>query len=127
MIKRTTVMLIYIITFFSSVNFAQVPVITQQPLNQGVIEGDSANFAILASGDSLTYQWYKDGSIIGGANDSVYTTPPTILGDNGSEFFVIVTNSSGSDTSNSAKLFVTAIGSRVTASLVAAYDFKEGS
>ena len=107
--------------------FAQAPVITTHPYNQGVIEGETATFIVIASGDSLTYQWYKDGSLIGGATDSVYTTPATVLGDNGSEFFVEVANGFGSDTSDAAKLYVTAVGSRVTSNEIAAYDFKEGS
>ena len=29
--------------------------------NQGVIEGQTATFYVEATGDTLTYQWYKDG------------------------------------------------------------------
>ena len=125
---KATFYLCLSIVFISSINvFSQAPVITKQPSNQGVIEGQTATFSIEVTGDTLTYQWYKDGVAIGGATDSIYTTPATVLADNGSEFSVKVTNSSGSDSSNAATLYVTAAGSRVTASLIAAYDFKEGS
>jgi hypothetical protein len=127
MSKRLTMVLIYTITIFSAVNFAQAPIITKEPLNSGVIEGQTANFLIEAQGDSLTYQWYKNDTLIVSATDSMYTTPATVLSDNNSKFKCVVTNPSGSDTSNSATLFVTAVGNRVTASLIAAYDFKEGS
>ena len=39
----------------------------------------------------------------------------TVLADNGSLFSVKVTNNHGSDSSNAAKLYVTATGERVTA------------
>lgn len=127
MSKGLTLVLFYIITAFSIVNFAQAPNITSEPLNQGVIEGQTASFIVLAQGDSLTYQWFKNDTLIVAGTDSAYTTPATVLSDNLSEFYCVVTNPSGTDTSRKAILFVTASGSRVTEGMQLLYTFKEGS
>ena len=64
-------------------------------------------FKVQAIGDpAFSYQWQKNGTNITGATDSEYTTPPTTLADSGNTYRVIVTNSSGSDTSNNAVLSV---------------------
>ena len=127
MIKRATSLFIFIILMISSMNlFGQIPIITKQPHSHGVIVGQKATFFVLASGTGLTYQWYLNDTPIGGATDSVYVTPTTTLAHNGEQFYVIVSNISGKDTSKTAILYVTASGSRVTASQVALYNFKEG-
>ena len=124
--KRFPFLILSSIIIFSSVIFAQAPVITKQPLSQGVIEGQTATFLVQASGDTLTYQWYlNDNTLIIGATDSFYTTPATVVADNNSTFKCIVSNSFGSDTSDNAILYVTASGSRVTNGIQLFYDFKE--
>lgn len=125
--KRLTLVLIYTIFSFTSVIFAQSPVITQQPMNRGVIEGQTATFSTLAQGDSLAYQWYKNDTLIVSATDSVYITPSTVLSDNKSKFKCVVTNPSGSDTSQAATLYVTAIGTRVTEGQTLLYNFNEAT
>ncbi len=117
--------LFYLFIAFTVVNFAQAPVIVIEPQNRGVIEGQTASFFVQATGDSLSYQWYKNDTLITGANDSIYTTPATVLSDNLSKYKCVVTNSYGSDTSNAATLFVTASGSRVTEGLILLYNFNE--
>ncbi len=74
--------------------------ITDQPQNKKISEGTTAIFKVAAIGDAtLSYQWQKNGADISGATDSSYTTPVTTSADSGDVFRVIVTNSSGSDTS----------------------------
>jgi hypothetical protein len=81
--------------------------ITTQPANQTVNAGQTATFSVVASGTApLSYQWQKGGSPISGATSSSYTTPVTSSSDNGSQFKVVVSNSVGSATSNSATLTV---------------------
>ncbi len=64
MTKQTTFYLILCFLLFTSINiFSQAPVITKQPSNQGVIEGQTATFYVEVTGDTLTFQWYKDGAI----------------------------------------------------------------
>ena len=83
------------------------PSITAQPANQTVNVGQTATFSITATGTgTLTYQWKKGGTAIGGANSASYTTPATASSDNGTQFTVTVTNSFGSVTSNAATLTV---------------------
>jgi hypothetical protein len=83
------------------------PMISVQPADQTVAVGQSAVFAVTASGIALTYQWQENGSAIPGATASSYTTAPTTAADSGSTFVVIVANSAGTVTSKSAVLTVT--------------------
>ena len=87
------------------------PIITEDPQNKKVPEGVTATFKVAAIGDSpLSFQWQKNGSNILGATDSFYTTPVTTVADSGNVYRVVVTNSSGSDTSQSVTLEVVAGG-----------------
>lgn len=92
----------------SSVPFTPVaPVIVSQPSNQTVGVGQSAVFTVAATGTGpLNYQWRKNGTNISGATALSYTTPGTVAADNGAVFDVIVSNSTGSVTSNAASLAV---------------------
>jgi hypothetical protein len=85
-----------------------VPLITVQPSSQSVPMGLAATFAVTAIGQSLAYQWSKDGSPLVGATGSSYTTPATTLADTGATFLVTVSNSGGSVTSSAASLTITA-------------------
>jgi hypothetical protein len=85
------------------------PVITAQPANQSVVAGQTATFAVTATGTgALTYQWKKNGAAISGATAASYTTPATVAADSGAAFSVTVTSSVGNVTSNAATLTVTA-------------------
>ena len=84
-----------------------LPQITQQPANRSVAAGATATFTVTASGTApLSYQWQKNGVDIPTATTALYTTPPTVLADNGSTYRCRVTNSAGSTTSNAATLTV---------------------
>ena len=83
--------------------------ITTQPANQSVIAGQTATFSVVATGTgTLTYQWKKGGTAISGATAASYTTPATTSSESGTQFTVVVTDSTGSVTSNPATLTVTA-------------------
>ncbi len=83
------------------------PYITTQPANQTVTAGQTASFSVVASGTApLNYQWQKNGADITGATSSSYMTPVTTTSDSGEMFRVMVSNSAGSATSNSAALTV---------------------
>lgn len=83
------------------------PTITTQPSNQTVSAGQTATFSVAASGTApLMYQWQKNNLNISGATSATYVTPPTVSGDNGASFRVMVTNAVNSVTSNSATLTV---------------------
>jgi len=86
---------------------AVAPTITTQPAGLGVTMGQSATFAVYATGvGPLTYQWSENGVAIPGAVSANYTTPSTQATDNGAAFTVTVSNAVGSVTSEAASLTV---------------------
>lgn len=88
------------------------PTITQQPSDKTVSAGQTATFTVVATGTApLSYQWVKGTTNITNATSASYTTPVTTLGDSGSQFSVVVTNTAGNATSNTATLTVTAASS----------------
>ena len=104
-----------------TVNPAPVaPAITAQPGSLSVTAGQTATFSVTASGTApLSYQWRKNGSNISGATSSSYTTPATVVGDSGATFTVVIANTAGSVTSNSATLTVTSAATGPTVSAAA--------
>jgi glucose/arabinose dehydrogenase len=85
------------------------PMITTQPSNQTVLQGQPATFSVVASGSAtLTYQWQRNQANISGATSSSYTLPNAVFADNGAKFRVVVTNGFGNATSNEATLTVNA-------------------
>ena len=82
------------------------PVITKQPASAAVTEGENVTFAVTATGDGITYRWYKNGAAIDGATGAAYTFAAA-LADNGAVFRCEVSNSAGTVTSNEATLTVT--------------------
>jgi sugar lactone lactonase YvrE len=88
----------------NAVATATAPSITSQPASVTVSAGQSATFTITASGTApLSYQWRKDGATITGATSASYTLSSVAASDAG-VYSVVVTNSAGSVTSNSATL-----------------------
>jgi dienelactone hydrolase len=79
------------------------PVITVQPQNQFLNAPGMVTFSVGVSGTGLTYQWLFDGTAIAGATNRTYTLAsphPVQLG----YYSVIVSNTSGSVTSQVAEL-----------------------
>lgn len=87
------------------------PSITAQPASQTVMAGQIATFIVTASGEApIEYQWLKNGTPINGATSPSYNTPATTASDSGSQFTVVVGNSTGTVTSSTATLIVTVAG-----------------
>ncbi|MCK6430149.1 MAG: hypothetical protein L6Q72_13840 [Burkholderiaceae bacterium] len=92
------------------------PVITQQPQDASVVEGQTATFSVTALGTPpFAYQWQRsnDGGAtfadIAGATAASYRTPAaTIAADHGDRYRAIVSNLEGATTSAGATLTVTA-------------------
>ncbi len=83
------------------------PTIAQQPANASVNVGQSASFQVGATGTPApSFQWRRNGVDITGATSPGYTTPATVLADNGAQFSVLVSNAGGSATSSAATLTV---------------------
>ena len=91
------------------------PTITMQPVDVSVNAPNPATFTITATGvPAPTYQW-QQGVILGrfisfndipGATSATYTIPVTSVSDDGSLYQCVVSNASGSVTSNTAYLGV---------------------
>lgn len=88
----------------ATLTVSTAPVVTDDPDDQAICEGDAVIFAVSASGTvPLNYQWRKDGTNIPGATGSSYTINPVAPVDAGS-YDCVVTNTCGSATSNAASL-----------------------
>ena len=98
------------------------PTITAQPASQTVTAGQQATFSVTAAGTTpFSYQWYNNGTAIGGANSASYTTPITTTADSGAQFTVAISNVTGNVTSSNALLTVNPLLPAAT------YAFNEGS
>lgn len=87
-----------------------LPSIVTHPANQSILVGQTATFVVAAAGSlPLQYQWQRNGVAIPGATSFAYTTPAAIAADNSTQFRCVVTNPSGSATSNPALLNVQAV------------------
>jgi formylglycine-generating enzyme required for sulfatase activity len=83
-----------------------LPSISSQPSPQMVSVGGAASFSVTASGSPvISYQWFKGGSAIAGANSSVLSFSSVTSNDAGT-YSVIVSNSAGSVVSSTATLTV---------------------
>jgi hypothetical protein len=70
-----------------------------------VTAGSAASFSVVASGSSLSYQWYKQSTAISGATSATYSIAAAASTDAGS-YYVVVSNSAGSVTSSTVTLTV---------------------
>jgi len=90
------------------------PSISVHPANQTITEGQDASFSVTASGTSLSYQWQRSTDGGGSFTDVAAATGTTLnltaapLSSNGCQFQVLVSNVTGSITSNPATLTVNA-------------------
>ena len=89
------------------------PVVAQQPANATVGVGATPSFTVSASGvPAPTYQWQisRDGGStftnVNGATSASYSVPATVEGDDGVRLRAVVSNASGTVTSDAAVLAV---------------------
>ncbi len=95
---------------------ASPPRIDTPPSSASVNDGQTATFAVTASGSRpLTYQWQRNSVDIAGATAATFVTPATSMADNGAQYAVVVTNARGTTTSAAATLTVLPIAPTVTA------------
>ncbi len=79
--------------------------IINQPVSQVAFIGQPVTFSVTATGTApLSYQWWKNGTVINGAASASYVTPPVTRTDYGAEFKVLVKNSSESLWSGAATI-----------------------
>lgn len=85
-----------------------LPVITQQPTNQEITEGDTLTLNVVATG-ATGYQWKKGEEDILDATTATYTKEGATAADTGS-YTCVVTGAGGSVTSNAATVTVNPAG-----------------
>ena len=85
-----------------------LPVITQQPTNQEITEGDTLTLNVVATG-ATGYQWKKGEENIPDATTATYTKEGATAADAGS-YTCVVTGAGGSVTSNAATVTVNPAG-----------------
>src|SRR6516225_7413779 len=79
---------------FGSMPLLAQPVITQQPASQIVPLGSSASVGVTATGDNLSYQWFKDGVWqISQTNNAINFASFQFT--NGGSYSVVVSNAGG--------------------------------
>lgn len=81
------------------------PIITQQPQDTTVTVNSQATLSVTATGNGLTYQWFKNNAIINGANSPTLNFPSAQISDT-ANYTVTVSNAGGSATSNPARLTI---------------------
>lgn len=109
------------------------PVITNDPVNQAVVEGDSASFTVTGTGQpSPAIQWQQRGSgatspeagwtDISGATGNSYTVGSVTLAQSGLQFRALLRNAAGTSPSSPATLSVSVrqIAPSITTAPVAA-------
>ncbi len=69
------------------------PVITVQPQSVTVTAGKSADLSVVATGVGLTYQWFRNSTLIVGATGSSYTASTTNAATAADSFYVVVSSS----------------------------------
>lgn len=92
----------------ATVTVNALPVITQQPTNQEINEGETLTLNVVATG-AMGYQWKKGEEDILDATAATYTKEGATAADSGS-YTCVVTGAGGSVTSNAATVTVSPVG-----------------
>ena len=92
----------------ATVTVKALPVITQQPTNQEITEGETLTLNVVATG-ATGYQWKKGEENIPDATTATYTKEGATTADTGS-YTCVVTGAGGSVTSNAATVTVNPAG-----------------
>ena len=95
------------------------PSLVSSPAAKVVTAGGATYFSVSVTGTDLTYQWYKDGVPIAGANRPSYAIDPVASVDGGS-YYVVVSNTLGFVASAPATLTVTTVDSGSNTAVVVA-------
>jgi len=96
-----------------TVNAANAPQIVFQPFNKTVSPGGTFALGTSAVGDALTYQWFRNGSALGGETGAILLRQNVNAADAGT-YTVRVTNSAGSVTSTSSVVTLDPDASRLS-------------
>lgn len=97
---------------FPAAAAANSPVITQQPASITTTVGQPVTFTVTATGEGLSFQWRRDGTLIPGATNASYSMARVAAGDNGATFDVVIGDAGGSST-NSAVATLTVLADSI--------------
>ncbi|MGN6566639.1 MAG: T9SS type A sorting domain-containing protein [Flavipsychrobacter sp.] len=112
---RRSIFLLLLVMLGVQTTYAQAPTISTQPSNSTICAGSNTSFGVTASGTGLSYQWQVDqglgfanvsGSVYSGSTSATLSITGATGTMNNYMYRVIVSNTSGADTSNSADLTV---------------------
>jgi pectin methylesterase-like acyl-CoA thioesterase len=81
------------------------PVINQQPQNTTAVVGTPASISVQATGPNMTYQWFKDGNLMGGETNPTLSFASVQLSDT-ANYTVNISNGGGTIPSDPARLTV---------------------
>lgn len=84
----------------------RLPIISQHPRSVNRFPGESAEFSVVALGDDLKYQWFRNGTSIPNAAGTSIRVLPLERSHDQDEYWVVVSNVTGSVRSNSAKITI---------------------
>lgn len=88
-----------------SITTIEKPTLKTVPSDATRIEGSWVSFKVEALGEALSYQWYKDGQEINGANTPIYTIESINKSDEG-QYICVVSNPGGSVSTPPVRLTV---------------------
>jgi hypothetical protein len=89
----------------ASLRLSASTAITSNPISISLTLNSTASFTVSATGNSLTYQWYKNNVVLSGATNSTYSKNNISFADSGA-YRVLVNGTCGSANSNAAYLSV---------------------
>ncbi len=75
-----------------TLSVAARPRITAEPSNLDVCPGSPGTISVTATGANLTYQWYKDGAAVPGANNATLSFPMYDYSMNGQYYCMVTSN-----------------------------------
>lgn len=95
-----------------------VPVIVNHPQSQSIVASDPLSLSVTASGaNPLSYQWYKNSTLISGATAATYSIASTDANSAGT-YYCIVSNSFGTATTNNAVITIQPFNARPVAQII---------
>jgi DNA-binding beta-propeller fold protein YncE len=81
------------------------PKILLEPSDRAVAPGAPLTLEVTASGEGLSYQWYRNNQVLSGEETSVFSRA-VVSADDAGDYKVVVTNGNGTATSRTAKVEV---------------------
>ncbi|MBZ9632032.1 T9SS type A sorting domain-containing protein [Salegentibacter sp. LM13S] len=95
------------VTTTTEITINEEIIINSQPFSLGVCSGENVEFEVSATGDDLTYQWYKsDDSEVAGATSAILEISPATSADDGG-YYAIISGAASCSTVQSDEVFLT--------------------